>query len=173
MTIEPSLLTNQIENYLSVRFASNIEISSYLLTWQDEIQTKPTIKVLTENPRLDLETEVEVTVPVQAGSLVRIDFGDGSKPLTYLMSHDLPAPSNNATTHTFRLSHIYVVRDETAKIQDFDFTVRQANYISETFALLNMSYEVALSDFKLAVSETEFADISDKPIVFKLSKLMK
>lgn len=129
--------------------------------------------MLTENPRLDLETDLEVTVPVQAGSLVRIDFGDGSKPLTYHMSHDLPALSNNAATHTFRLSHIYVVRDETAKIQRFDFTVRQANYISETFALLNMSFEVALSDFKLTVSETELAEISDKPILFKLSKLME
>jgi hypothetical protein len=149
-----------------VKFASNIEVSSYLLTWQDVIETQPVVKILTENPRLDMETEFEITVPVHAGSMIRIDFGDNSKPVTYHISE---LELSTGSTHTFTISHVYVVVDDSAKIQLFNFQVRQANYMSETSAQVNLSFEIALSDFKLTVSETELIDISDKPILFKIS----
>ena len=78
--LDASQLTNKYENYLNFQLADgDINIASFLLTWQDKIEIAPKInKLTTKTLRFDIPYEFELEVAAYIGSMIKIDFGDGT-----------------------------------------------------------------------------------------------
>ena len=131
ISLKLNLLSSLLENYISVRFADNIQISSYLFTLEDEIEVKPVIKVLTEKYHIDIPVEVEVTVPVYIDSMIRVDFGDGKDSLTYQINEDKPGEN-----YKFKIEHTYNQRNDLKKV-----------CICFHFCILILLYEILVIKF--------------------------
>lgn len=165
--LKASNLKNKYENYLSIRLAGgDMNIGNILVTWQDMIEIAPKINELTTNKlRLDHPYEFEVVVAAYIGSMVKVDFGDGTSNTFILQESEI-----KSNFHKFKFAHTYKKRPGSQKKEEFIITVKQANYISQKEESKNLVFELALTNFVLKVDTNYTLEINSKPILFKISK---
>lgn len=150
------------DNYLAVRF-QNIYIASYLITVEEPISVRPTIKLANSEQVLKLNDPVkfEVSVQMVPNAFIRIDFGDGNTVLyttSQLSAADLTAKSN---VYTFTVTNTY------KRGQEFTAKLFMANQVSRADAQMYLFFDADLPELQLS-APSELSDISQN-VVLKLT----
>jgi len=147
------------DNYFGIK-CHNVSLASYLITVEDTISVKPTLKVQSDAAihRLKEELTFDVSVQMIPNALIKLEFGDGN--VKYFQTSKLNTTDSVAQIYSFTVTHTYRKGTElTAKLT-------MANHVSRVETSLSLVFEADLPDLQL-LAPTEVHDITDT-IVLKL-----